>query len=252
VILAALRKLLIPTPAHAPEYQEYVAPSDDDLEPAKDQPLPASVSPTVLSPDYLADSKLMEEDPEEDPKEDPKEEPFEEEEEPLAPAVSASALLDSFSAYEETEPFEEDETPLPLSFDEHIEVWRTALASPLPPPSPLSPLSSLLPRIPSPPLLLPLPTRRDIIPKADMPPRKRARFAAPSHRFEIGKSSAAAAARQHGSALAQGTEYGFVTALEEDDKAVLRARISSLERERRYHHARAIAAKHESTYTREA
>ncbi|GKB85742.1 hypothetical protein Tco_0958014, partial [Tanacetum coccineum] len=52
------------------------------------------VSPTVLSPDYLADSKLMEEDPEEDPKE----EPFEEEEEPLAPAVSASALLDSVSS----------------------------------------------------------------------------------------------------------------------------------------------------------
>ncbi|GKB85743.1 reverse transcriptase domain-containing protein [Tanacetum coccineum] len=105
-----------------------------------------------------------------------------------------------------------------------------------------------------------------------MPPRKRARFVAPSHRSEIGESSAAAAARQHGSALARGTEYGFVTALEEvnervtdlatshkqdsqefymrhqdaqDDKVVLQARISSLERERRYHRARAITAETE-------
>ncbi|GJS13977.1 hypothetical protein Tco_0408449 [Tanacetum coccineum] len=222
------------------------------MERSDNQPLPASVSPTVLSPDYLADSKLMEEDSEEDPKEDPKEEPFEEEEEPLALVVSASALLDSVSAYKETEPFEEDETLLPSSFDEHIEAWRTALASPLPPPSSLSPLTSSLPKIPSPSLLLPLPTPRDIIPKADMPPQKRARFAAPSHRFEIGESSAAVAARQHGSALTRGTEYGFVTALEEDDKAVLRARISSLEGERRYHRARAIAAEQESTYSREA
>ncbi|GJV19915.1 hypothetical protein Tco_1368935 [Tanacetum coccineum] len=36
-----------------------------------------------------------------------------------------------------------------------------------------------------------------------MPPRKRARFAAPSHRFEIGESSAAAAARQPMSTLAR-------------------------------------------------
>ncbi|GJS46134.1 hypothetical protein Tco_0596255 [Tanacetum coccineum] len=43
--------------------------------------------------------------------------------------------------------------------------------------------------------MLPPLTRRDIIPEAKMPPRKRARFAAPSHRFEIGESSAAAAAR---------------------------------------------------------
>ncbi|GJU89232.1 hypothetical protein Tco_1301655 [Tanacetum coccineum] len=199
-----------------------------------------------------------------------------------------SSLLDSVSASKKMKPFEEDEvaptppsptshhhiiplshtllrrervksTPLPSSFDVYIDAWRIAPASPLPPPSSLSPLLSPLPKIPSLPLLLPPPTRRDIIPEADMSPQKRARFAAPSHRFEIRESSAVAAARHPGSALDRGSEYGFVTALKEvnkrvtdlatghrqdshefyirhqdaqDDRVVLRARTSSLERER--------------------
>ncbi|GKF83669.1 hypothetical protein Tco_0248567, partial [Tanacetum coccineum] len=49
--------------------------------------------------------------------------------------------------------------------------------------------------IPSPPLLPP-PTREDIILEADKPPWKRAQFAALSHGFEIGESSAGTAARQ--------------------------------------------------------
>ncbi|GKA56174.1 F-box protein isoform X2 [Tanacetum coccineum] len=80
-----------------------------------------------------------------------------------------------------------------------------------PPPSLLSPLSSPLPRIPSPPLLLRSPTRRDIVLKADMPPQKRARFVDPSRRFEIRESSEATAARQLGSALTRGTELGFIS-----------------------------------------
>ncbi|GKB10486.1 hypothetical protein Tco_0844409 [Tanacetum coccineum] len=164
------------SPAHAPVYPEYLAPSDDDLEPAEAQSLPVSVSLTTLLPNYLADSEPVEEDPKKDPEEDPKEEPSEEEkEELLAPA---------------------DSPPIGLYTDLQSEVEEDKLvapAPPLPPPSPLSPLSSLLPRIQSPPLLLPPLTRRDIIPEAKMPPRKRARFAAPSHRFEIGESSAAAA-----------------------------------------------------------
>nr|GEV97725.1 integrase, catalytic region, zinc finger, CCHC-type, peptidase aspartic, catalytic [Tanacetum cinerariifolium] len=52
------------------------------------------------------------------------------------------------------------------------------------------------------------------------PPRKRARVAAPSCRFKIGESSTATVARQPGSALAQGTEYGFVTTLEESMKEI--------------------------------
>ncbi|GJU59746.1 hypothetical protein Tco_1237512 [Tanacetum coccineum] len=92
--------------AHTPTYLEYLAPSDDDLEPAKAQPLLASVSPTILSPDYSTDFEPMEEDPKEDPEEEPEEDPeekhFEEDEEPLASIISTSALLDSISASEET------------------------------------------------------------------------------------------------------------------------------------------------------
>ncbi|GKD37532.1 hypothetical protein Tco_1257739, partial [Tanacetum coccineum] len=64
--------------ANAPVYPEYLAPSDDDLEPAEAQPLPASVSPTALLPDYSADSEPFEEDLEEDPEEEPSEEEEEE------------------------------------------------------------------------------------------------------------------------------------------------------------------------------
>ncbi|GKA56585.1 hypothetical protein Tco_0755657 [Tanacetum coccineum] len=56
-------------PAHAPEYPEYLAPSDDDLEPAEAQPIHAFVSPTVLSLDYSTDFESVEEDPEENPPE---------------------------------------------------------------------------------------------------------------------------------------------------------------------------------------
>ncbi|GJZ12719.1 hypothetical protein Tco_0547949 [Tanacetum coccineum] len=86
--------------------------------------------------------------------------------------------------------------PLPTSTEALIAEYSSAPTPPSPSPSPLSPLSSPLPRIPSPQLLLPSPTCRDMISEADMPPRKRARFAAPSYGFEIRESLAAAAARQ--------------------------------------------------------
>ncbi|GKB87887.1 hypothetical protein Tco_0960159 [Tanacetum coccineum] len=77
------------SPAHAPVYLKYLAPSDDELEPAEAQTLPASVSPTALSPDYSMESESVEEDPEEDPKE----EPSKEEDELSALADSPSARL---------------------------------------------------------------------------------------------------------------------------------------------------------------
>ncbi|GKA24034.1 putative reverse transcriptase domain-containing protein [Tanacetum coccineum] len=115
----------------------------------------------------------------------------------------------------------------------------SAPAPPLPPPSLLLPLSSPLPRIPSPPLRLPPPTRRDIILEADMPPQKRARFAAPSHRFKIRESSAAVVAK---------TIPIFF-----DLRAVLRARgIYTLEGEMNNHRSMAIAAEQEATYALQA
>ncbi|GKG56089.1 hypothetical protein Tco_0577164, partial [Tanacetum coccineum] len=62
------------SPANAPIYPEYHAPSDDDLKPAEAQPLPISVSPTTLSPNYLVYSEPVEEDPEEEPSEEEEEE----------------------------------------------------------------------------------------------------------------------------------------------------------------------------------
>ncbi|GJV69827.1 hypothetical protein Tco_1485336, partial [Tanacetum coccineum] len=87
-----------------------------------------------------------------------------------------------------------------------------ALPSSSPLPSPLTPLSSLFPHIPSPPLPLPspplpllapsspllLPATDHIedVPKADVLPQKRLCLTSPAPRFEVGESSAAAAARQ--------------------------------------------------------
>ncbi|GKG00706.1 hypothetical protein Tco_0302396 [Tanacetum coccineum] len=51
------------SPAHAHVYLKYLAPCDDDLEPAEAQTLPAFVSPTALSSDYSTDSEPVEEDP---------------------------------------------------------------------------------------------------------------------------------------------------------------------------------------------
>ncbi|GJU73941.1 hypothetical protein Tco_1265346 [Tanacetum coccineum] len=82
------------------------------------------------------------------------------------------------------------------------------------PPSPFLPLSSPLPLIPSPPLALPSPNHIGAIPEADMPPWKRIYFTAPSHRFEIGESLAATAARQTVTALARGVDYGFIDTLD--------------------------------------
>ncbi|GJV30755.1 hypothetical protein Tco_1391155, partial [Tanacetum coccineum] len=154
---------------------EYAQPTDDNLEPAEAHTLPA-----------------------------PEEEPSKEEEELPASAISAPAIPDITSPSEETEPFKEDEvaptppspisqpiiplfqtrlcktwkfvlpqTPLPSSIATFIDEWLVASAPPSPPPSLLSPLSSPLHRIPSPPLPS-SPTRRDTIPKADIPPQKRA------------------------------------------------------------------------------
>ncbi|GJS59288.1 hypothetical protein Tco_0654072 [Tanacetum coccineum] len=227
---------------HAPVYSEYLAPSDDDMAPAEDQPLLFHmVTLLTLSPLRIPlTTPLMRRRRRRSPSKG------EEEEEPLVPTDSASPVPDYVPLFEETKPFKTDatlpppvsphtivplsqtslrraqktvlpQTPLSPAIDALIEEWRTAPTSPSPSPSPLS---SPLPRIPSPVLLLPSPTRRDIIPKADMPLQKKARFTAPSQRFEIGESLAAAAARQPVSTLARGTELDFITALEEVKESV--------------------------------
>nr|GEV46852.1 hypothetical protein [Tanacetum cinerariifolium] len=127
----------LPSPDYipGPEYPEYLPPADDML-PAKEQPLPAAVSPTAESPGSITESEL-EMEPEENDGDDEKSEgdsidyptsendadddgddedeeessdSKEEEEEHLAPTVPAPAQYSSVSESDETEPFEEGET----------------------------------------------------------------------------------------------------------------------------------------------
>ncbi|GJZ15148.1 putative reverse transcriptase domain-containing protein [Tanacetum coccineum] len=130
------------------------------------------------------------------------------------------------------EPFETDKsaaTPPPPRSPQtiaRIAEYAATPTPPSPPPSTLSPLSSPLPHIPSPPLPLPSPplllpstAHRTDIPEAEMPPRKRACFTAPSHMFEIGESSAAATARQIKPALTHVVDYGFIDTLDASIRA---------------------------------
>ncbi|GKA13682.1 hypothetical protein Tco_0693328, partial [Tanacetum coccineum] len=102
-------------------------------------------------------------------------------------------------------------------------------------------------------MLLPSTIHRDDLPEADMSLRKRACFTALIGRFEVWESSSAAAARQAGHTLSHRVDYGFVDtvdtsirasesraitaigeAIDKDDRALLRAQVSLLTRERIY------------------
>ncbi|GKB77802.1 hypothetical protein Tco_0944697, partial [Tanacetum coccineum] len=102
----------------------------------------------------------LEEDDEEDPEEDPADYPADrgnDDDEHLAPAepaaVAYSADQDPYIAYRATARMSiRTQAPAPFLSEEDAERF---LALPTPPPSPLSPYSSPLPQIPSPPLPIP-------------------------------------------------------------------------------------------------
>ncbi|GKE18465.1 hypothetical protein Tco_1426042, partial [Tanacetum coccineum] len=134
--------------------------------PAEEKPLPAAGSPTAQSSDYVPESDL-EEDPKEDDGEDPKEDLVDYPADSIAVALPAT---DQAPSTEETEPFKTDEsaaTPPPhpayrvtarISIPALVPtpVWSDAEVARLlaisTPSLPLSPWSSPLPQIPSPPL----------------------------------------------------------------------------------------------------
>ncbi|GJU78111.1 putative reverse transcriptase domain-containing protein [Tanacetum coccineum] len=179
-------------------------------------PYAADASPSALSQGYIIESD-QEEDPKEDSEEDPidyaadtddddeEEEPSDDdqEEEYLAPAIALSAV-DLVPSAEETESFETDKI----------------FSLPTPPPSLLTPLSSPLPHILSPPthqplaLLAPSTSRKANIPEVKLPPRKRLLLTAPTLRFEIRESSNATAARQPRYSVARRVDYGFMDTLD--------------------------------------
>ncbi|GJZ00258.1 hypothetical protein Tco_0517687, partial [Tanacetum coccineum] len=189
-----------------PMYPEYI-PQEDEILSAEEQPLPAAASPTADSPGYVPES-----DPEEEPEEDPadypadrdddddddKDEDGEEEEEhpTLADSVPPVHRMTARISIR-------DEPSISLPPREEVE---RLLALTTPPPSPLTPLSSPLPHIPSPPLPasppLPIPSpppnspTHIEIPESCLPLWKRVHFASPTPSHEVGESSAAGAARQ--------------------------------------------------------
>nr|GEU69922.1 hypothetical protein [Tanacetum cinerariifolium] len=136
--------------------------------------------------------------------------------------------------------------PIPFPYEEEVAIL---LALQTPPPSPLTPLSSPLPQIPSPPttqmraaapptyhsllpvgtpLLLPIPfpapstSRRAGILEADMSPRKGLLLTAPIPWYEVRESSAAGTARRSGSTVARRVKYSFVDTMETNVRAVER------------------------------
>ncbi|GJU66737.1 hypothetical protein Tco_1252996 [Tanacetum coccineum] len=132
-----------PLPEFVPEpvYPKFMPP-EDDVHLAEEQPLPAIVSPTVDSPgdddeeEELSGDEADDEDEDED----------DEEEEHLALANSVSPPSVHRTTARISIPAQ---APVPFLSEEEVERF---LDIPTPPPSPLTPLSSPLPQIPSPPL----------------------------------------------------------------------------------------------------
>nr|GEZ80876.1 putative reverse transcriptase domain-containing protein [Tanacetum cinerariifolium] len=230
-----------------PEYPEYIPPKDEVF-PAEEQPLPTAASPTTDSPKYIPESDLDEdlEDEDEDPEEDPADYPTDHDDD-----EEDGEQNEDDDDVEEEHPASADSIPPPpvlrvttrISFrpqpptlfftKEEVERF---LAMPIPPPSPLTSLSSPLPQIPYPllpasPSILPIPLpaaspplqllssdRRADRPEVTLPPRKRLSFVYfPG--YEAGKSSVAAAARPIEGRKA---DYGFVDFVE----AEIRRRIA--------------------------
>ncbi|GJQ94027.1 hypothetical protein Tco_0005166 [Tanacetum coccineum] len=150
-----------------PMYPEYM-PQEDEILPTEEQPLPAAASPTADSPGYVPESDPEEDD--EDPEEDPADYPAdrdddEEEEEEPSRDDADDEDEDEDEDEEEEHPALADSVPPvhrmtarisirdepSISLPPREEVERL-LALTTPPPSPLTPLSSPLPHIPSPPL----------------------------------------------------------------------------------------------------
>nr|GEU47198.1 hypothetical protein [Tanacetum cinerariifolium] len=251
-----------------PAYPKFM-PLEDQVFLAEEQPLPAAVSTTADSPGYITESDLEEypkEEDDEDPEEDPADYPADrvdddeeeedsskddvddkeedegedEEEEHLAPADSVPPPIYRTTA----RMFVRAQTHIP--FPSEAEVDRL-LAIPTPPSSPLTPLSSLLPWIPSPPfpvpsplptspidarvpvgykaamirlraespstshaLLLPPPIVLPHVLEVALPPRKRL-YITLGPRFKVEKCSYAPTARPTGGFRA---DYGFVGTLD--------------------------------------
>ncbi|GJU59387.1 hypothetical protein Tco_1237153 [Tanacetum coccineum] len=205
-----------------PMYPEYI-PQEDEILPAKEQPLPAAAHPLTDSHDMFL--CLIHDADDEDEDEDEDEE---EEEEHPAPADSVPPVHRMTARISIR-----DEPSISLPPREEVE---RLLALTTPPPSPLTPLSSPLPHIPSPlfpasppasvlpaspPLQLLSSDHRTDRPEITLPPRKRLGIDL-GPRYEIRESSAVAATRPVGGRRA---DYGFVDTI---DTEIRRRRVEEV------------------------
>nr|GEX91585.1 reverse transcriptase [Tanacetum cinerariifolium] len=272
-----------------PEYPEYLAPSDDDAR-LEDQPLPADALPITASPDYVADSDL-EEDPKEDLEddqadypadggdgddkpsdddedddtndEDPKEEPFEDEEdaeeedEHLALTESSTVtIVDTVLPARDSEALEADEPTHAPGSSIIIFFSQTRLRK------------AQKTVIPEPPMT--------DIPEVDMPPQKRACLTTLAPRFEIRVSYGITdtwdkivdplmeialttlegvneRVTELDTTVRQRTdEFEIRFKEEQDDRALLRARVNTLFRDRPDHHRTTMLMVREAMYARKA
>nr|GFC32602.1 hypothetical protein [Tanacetum cinerariifolium] len=230
----------------------------DDEAPLEDQPLPADASPTAASPGYMTNFD-PEEDPEEDPKEDPEEDPKDDQVD--YPTDGGDGDDEPSDGNEDNT---DDEDPEEEPFEENDEEKKE---HPAPADSPaMHTVDLVLSARETEALEADEPTH------ADMPPRKRACLTAPG--FEIGESSAAGAARQPRTTESdlrrcrvEQEGYGITdtwdeivdkmmeiapTTLEGFDRALLRARVNTLYRDRPDHRHTAMLIDREAMYSREA
>nr|GEU72466.1 putative reverse transcriptase domain-containing protein [Tanacetum cinerariifolium] len=238
-----------------PEYPKYLEQSDDEA-PLEGQPLPVDALPIAASPDYVADS-----DPKEDPEDDQTDypadggdgddEPFDDDD-------------DDDTNDEELEADEPTHTPgspiiIPLSQTRLCRAWKTVRA-------PLGYRAAEI-RMRA---LLPSTSRGTDILEVDMLPRKRACLTTPALKFEIEESfdeivntlieiapttleGVNERVTELDTTVRQRTnEFEIRFKEAQDDRALLRARVNTLFRDRPDHHCTAMLMDREAMYAREA
>nr|GEU69557.1 hypothetical protein [Tanacetum cinerariifolium] len=195
----------VPGPEHPPlsvyvaepEYPEYLVPLNDEEDPEEDLEEDHADYPADGGDgdDESFDDDDDDDDADEDEEASEDEDDDEEEEDYLAPTdSSAIPIVDLVPSARDTKASETDKSastpPSPKSPQIVIPLSQTRLRK-----------ARKTIRAASPPLLLPSTSHRTDIPKAKMPPQKRACFTTLASEFEVKESSAAAAARQLGPTL---------------------------------------------------
>nr|GEZ89854.1 hypothetical protein [Tanacetum cinerariifolium] len=238
-----------------------------NAEPQSPEAAPQSLEQAPPSPDYVPGSGVSEEEDKESSKDDEEEEkaPEQDEEvEHLAPVdFAALPALNLLPLAKETEPFKTDESattssPPPRSSKIAILISMTRLRRERKIVRHRPPMAASSEAL----------IAETDIPEVEMTSQKRAWFTDPTCRFEVWESSAAATTiRQTRHVLTSSVDYGFIdnvdtciratngrvmTVVEEDNRALLRAQISLLMRERRYFRSMASAYEREVFYARKA